>query len=255
MKLKKEFTGKEYILYGLGIIAIFLIWEVIALIVGNTTAIFPDPIKTIPYVFSILGQAYFYKSLAYSLLKILIGFSASFVVALLLGIIAGCNKDLQTFLHPIMTVLKAIPTAALVLLFLVMLGAKNSPILIVFLICFPILYESVVGGFNNVPNHIDEAMAVDGGKTLRGIFKIKLPLSFPSILIGISSSFALSFKIEIMAEIISGDTSYGLGTAISFAQTSNPSNMIPVFAYAFLVIILMLIVTLAAHLIKRALKK
>ena len=216
---------------------------------------FPDPIRTIRESFNVLGTSYFYKSLGASLLKMLIGFGIALLLALLLGIIAGNYVHLQKVLEPTMTILKAIPTAALVLLFLVLIGAKNAPILIVVLICFPILYEAVIGGFNNIKTSINNALKVDSNSTLYNIFLVKLPLSIPSILIGISSSFALSFKIEIMAEIVSGDTGYGLGTAIALKQTQNASNMVPVFAYAFLAIVLMLIITLLASLVKKKLTK
>ena len=71
----------------------------------------------------------------------------------------------------------------------------------------------------------------------------------------ISSSFALSIKIEIMAEALSGFTGYGLGVAIRYAQENNPGNMVPVFAYSFLAILVMLIISLGANLIKGTLKK
>ena len=251
----KKFISNKYILYTLGIILFFIIWWMISLIVNKPVSVFPDPIRTIKESFTVLQTTYFYKSLGMSLLKMLIGFIIALLIALLLGIPAGYNENIHKVLSPTMTILKAIPTAALVLLFLVLIGAKNAPIIIVVLISFPILYESIVGGITNVDKEVKEAASIETQNILQNIFLVRLPLAMPTILVGISSSFALSFKIEIMAEIVSGDTSYGLGTAIALKQTQNASNMVPVFAYAFLAIVLMLIVTALGSLVKKLLTK
>ena len=247
----KKFITNKYVIYILGIALFFGIWTLTSLIVNSPVSVFPDPIRTIKEAFSYLGDVYLYRCLGYSLLRMAIGFGIALILALVFGIIAGNSPYLQKLFHPTMTILKAIPTACMVLLFLVLMGAKSAPILIVVLISFPILYEAIVGGFNNINKDIKEALEIESNNPVRKTFMVKLPLAIPYVLVGISSSFALSFKIEIMAEIISGDTSYGLGVAISYAQSHNPSNMVPVFAYAFIAIILMLIVTLLANIIKK----
>ena len=84
---------------------------------------------------------------------------------------------------------------------------------------------------------------------------VKVPLAIPYILVGIASSFALSFKIEIMAEIITGDTKNGLGSAILAAQKNDPTNLIPIFAYSLIAVIIVLIVTAIADIIKKSFKK
>lgn len=246
--MKKSISNALLYIGGIGLF--FLIWTTISLIVNNPVSIFPNPFNTLTEAISILKTSYFYKCFGMSLLRMFIGFGIALVVALLLGTLAGNIKWLEKLLKPSITILKAIPTAALILLFLVLMGVRNTPILIVVLICFPILYESVVGGFHSISKEIEDTLRIDSKNQVIGTLKVRLPLSMPSIIIGVSSSFALSFKIEIMAEIISGDTGYGLGTAISYAQSHNPSNMVPVFAYSFLAIIFMLIITLAMNFIK-----
>ena len=67
-------------------------------------------------------------------------------------------------------------------------------------------------------------------------------------------SFALSFKIEIMAEVISGSSSYGLGRAIQVAYLNSTTGLVPTFAYAFIAIVVMLVVTLLVSILKKACK-
>ena len=156
---------------------------------------------------------------------------------------------------PTIIALKSIPTATLLFLFLVLVGAKYAPIFIVILISYPILYESFVGGIENIDENIINALKLDGENSLKNIVKVKIPLAIPYVLVGIASSFALSFKIEIMAEILTGDTKEGLGAAILAAQKNDPTNMIPIFAYSLIAIIFILIIDLIANFVKKRANK
>lgn len=251
----KKFIINKYVLTILGCFLFLAIWILISLIVNDTKMIFPDPLSTIKETFRILSKQYVYKCIAWTMYRMLIGFTISFACALIFGILAGHFDWLKTLLNPIVIALKSIPTAALVFLFLIVSGARYAPIYIVILISFPILYESISAGIHNVPNEMIEASKVDGAKWYDMAFRIRLPLAIPYILVGIASSFALSFKIEIMAEIITGDTRNGLGSAINAAQKSDPSNMTTIFAYSLIAIVFILLITIIEDLSTKYLKR
>lgn len=189
------------------------------------------------------------------MLRMFIGFGISFIFSLIFGLLAGHIPQLKILFNPILIVLKSIPTAALVFLFLVLSGAKYAPIYVVILISFPILYEAIAAGISNIPQEIINSSLVDGSHGLSTMLRIRLPLSVPYIIVGVASSFALSFKIEIMAEIITGDTSYGLGSAIAYAQRNDPGNMVPIFAYSLIAIIFILLITIVEDVVTRLVKK
>ena len=251
----KKFITNKYVLTILGCLLFFLIWIIISVSVNETTMIFPDPLKTFAEAGRILSKSYVYNCLLWTMLRMVIGFSISFILAMVFGLLAGHFPSLKTLFNPIVVALKSIPTAALVFLFLVISGAKYAPIYVVILISFPILYEAISSGVYNIPEEMLDASLVDGSKGLSTILHIRLPLAIPYILVGVASSFALSFKIEIMAEIITGDTSHGLGSAIAAAQKNDPSNMVPIFAYSLIAIVFILIVTIIEDVITRFVKK
>lgn len=255
MKQVKTFITNKYVLTILGCLLFFVIWLIISLAVGETTMIFPDPLKTFIEAGNILSKSYVYKCLYWTMLRMVIGFSVSFALAMVFGVLAGHFKHLKTLFNPIIIAIKSIPTAALVFLFLVISGARYAPIYVVILISFPILYESISAGISNVPEEIIDASKVDGSSSISTALKVRLPISIPYILVGIASSFALSFKIEIMAEIITGDTRNGLGSAISAAQKNDPSNMVPIFAYSLIAIVFILIVTIIEDVVSKLVKK
>lgn len=247
----KRFITNKYFLYIVGIVLVLALWFLISSFFDNNSIIFPNPIDTIKEMFILLGKRITYINIGYSLLRMIIGFSVSFAIALLLGAIAGNNPHFYTIFTPLMSTLKTIPTASVVFLFIVLSGARNAPIYVVILICLPILYEAIVGGIKNISNDVIQASRVDGSSALKSLIHIKLPLSIPYIIVGISSSFSLSFKIEIMAEIITGYTKDGLGVAIRSAQVTDPTNMTPIFAISLIAIILMFIMSFANKLLKK----
>lgn len=253
MQQLKRFITNKYMMFLYGTIFIFLLWWVISLCTNSL--IVPSPWSTIALAFEYLKEGYTYICLGYSLLRMLLGFIIAFVVAFLLGIIVNDNEKLYQFFTPLMTFFKAIPTAALVFLFIVAIGAQSAPILVVVLIGIPILYESIVGGLKSSQEELLESADIDGARKFKKLFKIQLPLGIPYIIVGMISTFSLSFKIEIMAEVITGYTKNGLGSLIKGAQISDPTDLTPVFAYSLIAVVLMLIVTIVAYIVTQKLKK
>lgn len=250
----KRFISNKFVLFALGIIFVIALWFIISLSFDRNGGIFPSPIETFKEFGLLLGDPYSYQCLGYSFLRMIIGFIVSFLAALIVGILAGNHPALYEFLKPLMVVIKSIPTVALVFLFVVLITPRNAPIFVVIIICFPILYEAVSGGIKKVDTEIVEAAQVDGANYLSRVLFIKLPLSVPYIIVGVASSFSLSFKLEIMAEVITGYTRNGLGSVIHFTQQNDPSNLAGVFAYSLFAIIFMLLITLVEQIVRQALK-
>ena len=242
-------------LYIYGIFFVFAIWFLISVSQGSENFVFPNPVDTIKETGILLSQSTIYIALGWSLLRTLIGFAIAFVSAMIVGTLAGTFKKFQLFLKPLMVILKSAPTAAFVFLFLIISGSRYAPIYIVILLAFPILYESVVGGLNSISDEINDALRVDAGRFLKPLIKVKLPLSFRFIAVGLASSFALSFKTSIMAEIITGDTNYGLGSMINAYRHSEPTNLTPIFSITLIAIIVILFVDLLSALIKSKIEK
>ena len=253
-KLAKTFITSNYTIFTLGIIFVFALWFIFSFMVGSGNLYFPSPTETFTEIGRLLGKSYTYRSLLWTLIRTLIGFGTSFVCAMVFGVLAGNFYKLSVFLKPLVTVLKSIPTAALVFLFLVLSGSKNAPIYIVFLLSFPILYEAFIGGIRSIPDEINDALKIDS-KKIHGVLKVKIPLAAPYVIVGLASSFALSIKTEVMAEIITGSTDEGLGCMISLYRNSDPTNMTPIFAIAVIILVIVLFVDLIGLIVNKVFKK
>jgi len=250
----KTFIGNHFFIYTLGLIFVFGLWFLFSFTIGQGNLYFPSPIDTIIKVGELLGGASIYKAIGWTILRTLIGFLISLIIAFILGTIAGQYHRVYIFLKPLMLVLKSIPTAAFVFLFLVLSGSRFAPIYIVFLLSFPILYEAISGGMNSISSEVEDSLRLDSSNFFTTITKVKLPLAIPYVIVGLTSSFALSLKTEIMAEIITGDTNYGLGSLISAYRTIDPTDLTPIFAIAFIALLFILIIDLIGMIINRHIK-
>ena len=247
----KKFITNRYFLTFLGVILFFLLWYLIYILAGKSIYVFPDPFTTIKRSFELFGDAYLYKCIWGSLYRMLIGFG---VASIFIGMIVGNHLKLKHVFNPTMIALRSIPTAAIVFLLLHLAGFDNAAPYVVGVIVFPMVYEATVSGYQHIDKQVLMAMKLDNNTRLQKNFKVKLPLSMPYIAVGLTTSFALSFKIEIMAETLTSTSqSYGLGRAIAVEFANQTDGLISTFAYAFIAILIMLIVSLLVFILKRAL--
>ena len=219
-----------------------LCWQAFSMLLGEETMLFPGPVKTFEHAFQLLESPYTWKCISSTMMRMLDGFFLSFGLALLLGVPAGNFEAFEVFLAPFITMLRAIPTASLVYLFIVLAGFRKAPVYLVTLICFPIIYEGVRTGIANTPETILQAARLDKASFFKENLAIRLPLAMPFVIASAASAFSLSFKIEIMAEVITGSSIPGLGSAIAGVRAADPTNMVPVFSYSLIAVGLMLVI-------------
>lgn len=237
-------------MFFLGFLFLLGIWSLLSAIVDINSMVFPSPWATFKLMFQLLGQKKTYGYLGFSIIRLTIGFIVSFILAFLLGMIVNNSEALYNFFTPVITFFKAAPTATFVFLFLVLFGGRNAPALVVIIMTFPILYESIVSAIRSTDETVLDAAQIDGSSKLKTLFFVQLPLGIPYIMLGLVSTFGMAFKVEIMAEIITGITKGGIGTMINISQLIDATDLTPMFAYSMMAIILVLIVSIVTSMLK-----
>ena len=250
-ELMRKFTSDKKVYYVLGIIVFLGIWEVLSILIGQRTMILPGPFESINNAFYQLGKTYTLQSIGASLFRLCVGYLSALLLGLVLGVLAGNDERVYYILKPMMTFLRSVPTASLVYLFIVLAGFKMAPVLLVVILSFPILYEAFAVSISNVSGDFVKASRLDGAGYLKENLYIKLPLASKYYLKNVFSTFSLAFKTEIMAEVLTGSSSKGLGNLIQGARALDPTNMLPVFGYSLIAVGLMLLVDFISHLLIR----
>lgn len=253
MKKIKDLYKSHLVLFWtiIGTLGVFLLWYLISLI-ANTTLL-PGPQLVLPQFFAYLGVIETYSAIGWTLLRLLISSILSSLFGLILGIISGLNPAFRAFIKPFITVFKTIPTAAVIFVIIALVKPMFGPIIIVFLITFPIMYESVVSGFTSVDQTLIDSAKVDGASLFKLIFKMYLPLSYNYIILGFVSTIGLGMKVSIMSEILAGSSSaLGLGKLIRDAQLI--VDMQGVLAYSLMAIIIIGLIDIGIYFAKKKLK-
>lgn len=252
MRRKSLKTPEKIILLIAGIGFVFALWWFLSFIVNST--LLPGPLRTFEELGTLLTKQSTYLAVGGTLLRLGLAFLISFLTAFILGIISGLFKPLKVFLSPLIIVLKTIPTAALILIMICLLLPKQALLIVVFLVMFPILYESVVSGIENIDESVLMALRIDGKPYgLRSIFKVIIPMSGPYIILGVIQSIGLGMKVSIMAEVLVGNPRIpGLG--IILHDGYQYAYMPQVFAVALIAIVLIGLVDLGLSFAKKKLK-
>ena len=240
----------KYFMFFLGFLFLIGVWFLVSAIIDLNNMIFPSPYNTFKLMFELLGKKSTYRYLGFSIIRLIIGFSVSFALAFLLGIIVNNSEILYNFFTPVITFLKAAPTATFVFLFIVLFGGINAPVFVVVVMCFPILYESVVSALRSTSQSMIDAAQIDGAGKFKTLMRVQIPLGMPFISLGLLSTFGMAFKVEIMAEIITGITKGGIGTMIKISNLLDGTDLTAMFAYSLMAIILVLIVSICASIFK-----
>jgi NitT/TauT family transport system permease protein len=233
----KEFTYKNNpLIYG-STVLILVLWFVGAKVLGNEVII-PSPEGTIKSLFHIVREEKFFTVVGTTLLRSLISFSISLLLALLVGVLGSFNKYIYNFMIPIIIILKSVPTMAFIVMALIWFSKDGAPILVGFIISFPILYENVMNATINVDSKLLEMAYLYDLRRRDLIANIYLPSIFFSLMNIFTSTFSLTMKVVIGGEVL-GQPTYGIGGALQLEKTY--LNTSAVFGWIIVVALISLI--------------
>ena len=192
-----------------------------------------------------------WRGIGMSMLRLLIGYTISFVLGAVLGILAGLYPRVGDFFKPSVGLFKTIPTVGLVMiLFALTLAVDHQllgwiPIALVFVVAFPLLFEAFKAGIRNESQEIINSIKLDANiHSIRVIKAILIPDAWPYIRLGMTQSLGLSFKVLIMSEVLTASNqTEGIGTLISLARTTSyDGGLTEVPAYVLIALTIMFII-------------
>ena len=167
--------------------------------------------------FDLLGTKEFYVAVGGTLVRALISFALAFVFAVLLAVAGYLLPPLSKILAPIVTVLRSVPTMSIILLSLIWLTSKESPVLITFLIVFPLLYSSLERSLKNIDGYALSMSKVFGVPVLTRIFRMYIPAVLPDTIAASRSNISLGLKVMIASEVLA-QTVNSMGVAMQISR-------------------------------------
>lgn len=226
---------------------IFLVWIIIEAVVNHP--ILAPSIKDIVMALGkILGSKSDNLSILFSFLRVVIVLVICFISGILMAFLAYKIPNVEIFLHPLVSIIRALPTVCIVVILSAIFGLWWSPYIITFMLLFPLSYQGALGSLKNIDIRYIYLYRLDSSNILRGVFRVYLPLIKANLLTTFVQCAGLSIKVMIMSEYLVQSTN-SIGGLLYFAKVN--LDYAKVIAITVILIILSLLVEFIPYLINK----
>jgi NitT/TauT family transport system permease protein len=212
----KESPLRNRIIAAIAVVLLLLGWFLGARFAGNEF-ILPGPGKVLKQMGELLLLPDFYFNLLVTILRGLLGFLISLVMASILGFAAGLWPSFRHAVFPLLTALRSTPVISFILLALIWVGSDRVPVFIAFLTMFPILCTSILDGIKNTDRELitmAQSFRVPQTRVFTGIF---LPSIAPFFFSGLTNAMGFGWRAIIIGEVLSQPV-LGIGSRMKDAQ-------------------------------------
>jgi ABC-type nitrate/sulfonate/bicarbonate transport system permease component len=198
--------------------------------------VLPPPSSVVTGFRDVLASGEIWTHAGASLARILAGFGAAVVVALLMGLASFLSRAARGVVADVVSILNATSVFVWIVLSIIWFGLSNwAPIFTTFMITLPVVASNVVEGVANVDRRLlemGEVYRLSGRQKFRAIV---VPSTLPYLLAGMRVGFGLALKVSVVAEIF-GVTS-GIGYIMNYSREILATHM--VFVWALVMILVM----------------
>ncbi|MHA1819541.1 MAG: ABC transporter permease [Promethearchaeota archaeon] len=220
---KKTYLGKLFefinsLLYWfLSLIIFMLFWNLFTII--PRFSIIPGPIEVIKEFAFLMTQGLMgvklYEHIFASLVRVLLGFFYSFIIAVPLGLFTAYSKKVNKVMSPIIDLLRPIPPIAWIPFSIMVFGLTTmSHIFVIFTGAFFPLYQNTFDAIRGVKKVYKDVALSLGAKRSQIISGIVLPSIYPNIITGTRVSLGVAWMCVIAAEMIGVSSNKGIGLFI-----------------------------------------
>lgn len=216
------------------IVALWLAWIVAYYIVRNEYVL-PSFWDAFAEMGRILTDASFWRAFWNTFLRTLWAFLASMALGIVMAVCAHLVKGLRAFFAPIISVVRTVPTMAVILMLLLWTTPNMVPVIVSALVLFPAVYAAALAALDEVGENYGELTHAFRVPLLRRIGKMYLPLAAPVMLKQAGGIFSLGLKVVISGEVLAG-TYRSLGGMMQDAQMY--LNMPRLMALTLLVVLM-----------------
>lgn len=230
----KNKNFKEFLYTLLSIIILVICWKVLAIVVDKEILV-PSPEGTLIELIRMIQSPNFVLSVTNTLIRALSGFMLALAAGIFLGMLGGFFKPMYYLLRPLVLINKAVPTMAMILLALIWLESEKAPILVGFVVIFPVIYENVVEGIRNVDVKLVEMMKIYEIDRLGRLKDLYIPSIKSYLYGGMIAAMGLNLKIIIAAEVLS-QPRISMGTSFQIEKAN--LNTAGVFAWLIITIVI-----------------
>ncbi len=223
-------NGKDWWLGAVAVLLALVIWQIVAAVIIRYPFILPAPTDVLAAFISLLQDGDVFLDIETSLIHFAIGIGLALLVGIPIGIIMGWSRRIESFVDPLIELLRPIPPLAWIPFAIIWFGLTSfSAGFIIFVgSVFPIIINTY-SGFRGVPRVFVEAGKMLGcTKTWDQVRYIAFPSALPSVAAGIRIATGVGWMCLVAAELF-GVSNYGLGQKLWFFYSLHQMDSVVVY--------------------------
>jgi len=248
----KKSLLKNLLFSAIGFVVILLIWQICAK-VYNKPLILPGVGSTIKQFALLFTTKQFYVDTLLTFLRSIAAFTLAFALAFVLATAAVTSNKLYHALKPAVSILATTPIMAVLLLLLVFVKSMFLPIVVAFLMTFPVLYTAIYTQFSSAEQKFGNMCKVYKVGFFNKLFSVWLPSSLNALLNCCKTTLSMSVKVTISGEVLAY-TANSLGNAMQEAANSYSLGTEKLLAYCFVALLLSMLAELLVWAVQKLLK-
>lgn len=241
MRIKKINKTLNICLPIITILILALIWFIASKIVDEAI-ILPTPFSVLKETFATFTKGKFWINFICTMGRGIIAFSLSFVIGTALAILVNYSKLSRSIISVIVSIIRAMPTVAVILLLLLWTNSRVASVVVTMLVVLPTMYTSMQVALGKVDSDIIKMMKSFNIPKKTQYAKYILPITLPSTIQTIGSGLSLNIKLIVAAEVIAG-------TARSIGNMMTEAKVYFETAELFAIVLIMVVVAVTIELI------
>jgi NitT/TauT family transport system permease protein len=192
-------------------------WFIAAYSGAISNLLLPTPIKVLQSASEHIQDGSLLADTKISVFRIAMGFLASAVLAIPLGILIGAYKTVEAAQEPLVGFIRYIPVPALIPLVMVAAGiGESAKIALIFIGTYFQMVIIVADVTRQVPRDLISAARTLGAKPRQLLFNVLLPATLPGLADTCRTMIGWAWTYLVIAEVVATDS--GLGYRIMKAQ-------------------------------------
>ena len=185
----------------LGAAVWIIIWQLVSMWLKQEILLV-SPVSVIKRLTELIMMEEFWKSVAFSFGRIILGFFLALILGTILAALSCGFFAVEMLMEPLITVVKATPVASFIILCLIWIPSRNLSVFISFLMVFPVVYTNILEGIRQTDKQLLEMADSFGAGLMKKVEFVYLSQVQPYVVTACKLGLGLCWKAGIAAEVI-----------------------------------------------------
>ncbi|MCU6791009.1 MULTISPECIES: ABC transporter permease [Paenibacillus] len=243
-----KYYGRKSLLVLATLIVFIGLWQAYVSVFHIPVQILPGPLLFLSKFLNIMAMGDMSTHIGLTLYEIFVGFLIGCVLGLLFGYLLAKSVLLERMFTPYIVLVQIAPKISIAPLFLLWfgLGATSKIALVMLVVFFPIMVNTIVG-IRSVESNMQDLLHILKANRWQRFWTVEIPYSLPSIMSGVKVSTTYAITGAVIGEMIGAKA--GLGYLVILGSETYDINLI------LTAVLLLSVIGLVLYLLSNVLEK